>query len=102
LIDDTATTKEVVITGFQLWQSLLFYRHNAYAREVLFLAGFRFPFSSDLLLHDSVRLRSAQVGFVRAKDQAEIIQYVSEDTARPCIEMVPYNVAQSLKLAGTT
>jgi len=36
LIDDTATTKEVVITGFQLWQSQRFKRRNAYAREVLF------------------------------------------------------------------
>jgi len=27
--------------------------------------------------------------------------YVSEYTARSCIEMVPYTVAQSLKLAGT-
>jgi len=26
----------VVITGFQLWQSQRFNRHNAYAREVLF------------------------------------------------------------------
>jgi len=62
------------------------------------LAGFRFPFSSDLLLHDSVRLRSAR----GARKIKQIILYVSEDTARPCIEMVPYAVAQSLKLAGTT
>jgi len=36
LIDDIASTKEVVITGFQLWQSQRFNRHNAYEREVLF------------------------------------------------------------------
>jgi len=35
LIGDTATTKEVVITGFSLWQSQHF-NGNAYAREVLF------------------------------------------------------------------
>jgi len=34
LIGDIATTKEVVITGFSLWQSQRFNR-NAYAREVL-------------------------------------------------------------------
>jgi len=36
LIGDTATTKEVIITRFLLWQSQRFNRHNAYAREVLF------------------------------------------------------------------
>jgi len=46
-------------------------------------------------------LSSAPLGSGRAKDQAEIT-YVQEDTARPCIEMVPYTLAQSLKLAGTT
>jgi len=44
LIGDTATTKEVVITGFHLWQSQRFNRHNAYAREVLFWQGFGFRF----------------------------------------------------------
>jgi len=47
------------------------------------------------------RLGSAPLGSVRGKDQADYM-YVSEDTARPCIEIVPYTVAQSLKLAGTT
>jgi len=40
----TATTKEVVITGFPLWQSQLFNRHDTYAREVLFWQGSGFRF----------------------------------------------------------
>ena len=69
LIDDTATTKEEVITGFQLWPSQRFNRHNAYAKKLCFVGisasvFVRFAFA---------RLGSAQVGSWRAKNQAEII-----------------------------
>jgi len=65
LIGDTATTKVVVITitGFQLWQSQRFRRHNAYAREVLLWQdfGFRFrPICFCRTRFGSARLRSAR------------------------------------------
>ena len=72
LIADTATTKEVVITGFHLWQSQRFNRHDAYAREVLFWRdlSFRFrPICFCTTLFVSAPLRSAR----GAKNQAEII-----------------------------
>jgi len=97
LIDDTATTKEVVITGFQLWQSQRFNRHNAYAREVLFWQDFSFLFRP--ICFCTTRLGSGRLG---AREGSNKRLYVQEDTARPCIEMVPYIVAQSLKFAGTT
>jgi len=36
LIGDTATTKEVFITGFPLWHSQRLKRHNGYARKFCF------------------------------------------------------------------
>jgi len=63
LIGDTATTKEVVITGFPLCQSQRFNRYNAYAREVLFwqVFGFRFrPICFCTTRFGSARLRSAR------------------------------------------
>jgi len=69
LISYTATTKEVVISGCQLWQSQRFSRHNAYAREVLFGR----VSVSVFVWFAFVRLGSAPLGSVRAKDQAEII-----------------------------
>ena len=72
LIGDAATTKEVVITGFPLWQSQRFHCHDTYARVVLFWRGsvFRFrPICFCTTLFVSAPLRSAR----GAKNQAEII-----------------------------
>jgi len=59
LIGDTATTKEVVVTGFSLWQSQHFNR-NAYAREaaptkvvVIIFTGFQLWQSQRFNRHDT-------------------------------------------------
>jgi len=89
LIGDTATTNEVVITEFHLWQSLC-----------IFIFVFCF-FYCDL---------RGSVGLAHSWDSAKIF-FLTQYTVR-CrptalkkimagIEMVPYTMAQSLKRAGT-
>jgi len=68
LIGDAATTKEVVLTAFPLWQSQRFHRHDTQEEfcfgRVRVSVFVRFAFA---------RLGSAPIGSVRAKDQAEIV-----------------------------
>jgi len=76
LIGDTATTKVLVITitGFQLWHSKRFHRHDTYAREVLFWQGSGFRFRP--ICFCTTRFGSAPLGSVRTvRDPSRATDY---------------------------